>query len=239
MYFVNKIFLFLSFALASSTAAIQEETDRHNLTQLVQVERDERVDRAFERLERSLRLSDLSEEDVERVLDAADFAAEKHEGQSRKDAQKTPYILHPIGVAHYVLDVAGVSTPEILMGALLHDTVEDTNTTFAEIQEVFGPDVEGYVREVTDDKTLSRAEQMRNQIERAHEKSEGAALIKMADKLYNVSDTVLNPPPSWSTEKKDSYVQFARQVVENLPPVSPELKEAFDQIVQEHEAKTS
>lgn len=61
------------------------------------------------------------------------FAAYKHRHQRRKDHEQTPYINHPIRVATILSTEAGINDETILMAALLHDTVEDTDTTFEEI----------------------------------------------------------------------------------------------------------
>uniref|UniRef100_A0A670YQC1 Guanosine-3',5'-bis(diphosphate) 3'-pyrophosphohydrolase MESH1 n=1 Tax=Pseudonaja textilis TaxID=8673 RepID=A0A670YQC1_PSETE len=123
-----------------------------------------------------------------RLLDAVDFAARKHSGQRRKDPERTPYINHPIGVAQILAQEAGVADVAVLQAALLHDTVEDTDTTFAEIEQRFGPEVRRLVEELTDNKALPQAERKRLQVERAAGLSAGARLVALADKLYNLRD---------------------------------------------------
>src|ERR1039458_5811510 len=66
------------------------------------------------------------------------FAAEKHRHQRRKDAAASPYINHPIAVATALAVEGGVTDDVILLAACLHDTVEDTETTFEELEETFG-----------------------------------------------------------------------------------------------------
>uniref|UniRef100_A0A8D0EQ21 Guanosine-3',5'-bis(diphosphate) 3'-pyrophosphohydrolase MESH1 n=2 Tax=Strix TaxID=36304 RepID=A0A8D0EQ21_STROC len=122
------------------------------------------------------------------LLEAADFAAGKHKGQRRKDPEGTPFINHPIGVARILAHEAGVTDIVVLQAALLHDTVEDTDTTFSEIEERFGEEVRHVVEEVTDDKALPKMERKRLQIERAPGSSPRAKLVKLADKLYNLRD---------------------------------------------------
>ncbi|XP_055571828.1 guanosine-3',5'-bis(diphosphate) 3'-pyrophosphohydrolase MESH1 [Falco biarmicus] len=123
-----------------------------------------------------------------RLLAAADFAARKHKAQRRKDPEGTPYINHPIGVARILAHEAGVTDLVVLQAALLHDTVEDTDTTFSEIEEQFGEEVRRVVEEVTDDKTLPKMERKRLQVEHAPGSSPQAKLVKLADKLYNLRD---------------------------------------------------
>lgn len=175
--------------------------------------------------------SGLSSEEIRRICDAVCFSARKHSEQTRKDPEQTPYIIHPIGVADSILTLGEVNDPDILIAALLHDTVEDTKTSFEEIREAFGPEVEGYVRELTDDKSLPKEVRKQLQIENASHKSDGAATVKLADKLYNLTDLGRNPPADWPKERVDAYFAWAKKVVDNLPPVNPALKEAVDQTI--------
>lgn len=118
------------------------------------------------------------------LLEAANFACVKHRDQRRKDESKTPYINHPIGVAYILWKEGGVDDLPTLQvsqyhqivtshsdvshahfqAAVLHDTVEDTDTTLDEIEEVFGAEVRRIVDEVTDDKSLPKAERKRLQV---------------------------------------------------------------------------
>jgi len=176
----------------------------------------------------------MIDKDVCRILDGVSFAAEKHKLQTRSDQAKTPYIIHPIGVAHHLLLIGKVRDPDILIAALLHDTVEDTNTSFDEIRTSFGERVESFVREVTDDKSLPKEERKRLQIVHAKEKSAGAAQIKLGDKLYNLTDLSISPPPDWTKERVDAYFDWAALVVGNLPWVNAPLKQAVDDIINSH-----
>ncbi|XP_052015947.1 guanosine-3',5'-bis(diphosphate) 3'-pyrophosphohydrolase MESH1 isoform X2 [Apodemus sylvaticus] len=122
------------------------------------------------------------------LLEAADFAAHKHRQQRRKDPEETPYINHPIGVARILTHEAGITDIVVLQAALLHDTVEDTDTTLDEVELHFGAQVRRLVEEVTDDKTLPKLERKRQQVEQAPHSSPGAKLVRLADKLYNLRD---------------------------------------------------
>ena len=91
------------------------------------------------------------------ILKAALFAAEKHKNQRRKDADASPYINHPLALAS-VLSLEGcVEDSDVLCAALLHDTIEDTNTTAEDLVATFGAKVAAIVLEVTDDKSLDKA----------------------------------------------------------------------------------
>src|SRR5213080_3310944 len=101
------------------------------------------------------------------LLKALAFAAHKHREQRRKDAAASPYINHPIALADVLVNEGGVTDIEVLCAALLHDTVEDTDTTPEELADVFGARIAGIVAEVTDDKALAKAERKRLQVEHA------------------------------------------------------------------------
>jgi ribosomal protein L17 len=176
----------------------------------------------------------LIHKDLQRIIDAMIFSAKKHQLQTRKDPEQTPYIVHPLGVAHLLMTVGKVRDADIIIGALLHDTVEDTQTTFEEIEQRFGARVTGFVREVTDDKSLPKATRKQLQIEHASHKSAGAAQIKLADKLYNLTDLAKAPPTDWEVERVDTYFRWAQSVVDRLPWVNAPLKRAVDEVIQDY-----
>jgi (p)ppGpp synthase/HD superfamily hydrolase len=169
---------------------------------------------------------------VARLLRAAEFAAIKHSEQRRKGAQgTTPYINHPIAVAALLADIGGVADEEILMAALLHDTVEDTATTPQELEDAFGPTVRRLVEEVTDNKQLAKAERKRLQIEHASQLSPGAALIKLGDKIANVRDLADAPPRDWPIERIREYLSWAEDVINHCPRVNSALEEHFRKVL--------
>jgi len=166
------------------------------------------------------------------LLEAIAFAADKHRRQRRKDADGSPYINHPIGVATVLASEGDVSDETTLMGAVLHDTVEDTQTTFAELEERFGPEVAGLVRELTDDKSLEKSERKRLQIEHALESSIRAKQVKIADKICNIRDITLSPPADWSLERRREYLAWSEKVVAGCRDVNPKLDQAFDRAIE-------
>ncbi|KAG8516339.1 Guanosine-3',5'-bis(diphosphate) 3'-pyrophosphohydrolase MESH1 [Galemys pyrenaicus] len=168
-----------------------------------------------------------------RLLEAADFAARKHRWQRRKDPEGTPYINHPIGVARILTHEAGVTDVAVLQAALLHDTVEDTDTTLDELELLFGARVRRLVEEVTDDKALPKPERKRLQVERAPHSSPGAKLVKLADKLYNLRDLNRCTPQGWTQGRVQEYFRWAAQVVRGLQGTSPPLEEALRQLFKE------
>ncbi len=167
------------------------------------------------------------------LLAAADFAARKHKGQRRNDAEATPYINHPIAVAALLARVAGVKDLLTLQGALLHDTIEDTETSAEEIEVRFGKAVRRLVLEVTDDKTLPRPDRKRLQVERAAKLTSRARLIRVADKICNLDDMNFTNPGGWSLERKLGYLDWSVEVIGQIRGIHPGLEKLFDTIVAE------
>src|SRR6186997_3356629 len=126
--------------------------------------------------------------DTLEILKALKFSSQKHRNQRRKDRDASPYINHPIDVVEMLMRVGNVTDTSVLVGAILHDTVEDTDTSPEEVEQVFGPGVKSLVMEVTDDKNLPKQERKRLQVQNAPHKSAGAKQIKMADKISNLRD---------------------------------------------------
>lgn len=162
---------------------------------------------------------------------AAKFAAAKHAGQLRKDG-KTHYIAHPVTVANILAREGGISDEATLIAALLHDTIEDTGTTHAELVREFGRDVADTVQEVTNDETLPKAEQKRAQIEKAGKYPTRAAHLKMADKIANLRDIIKIPPKGWDAARKLAYYDHAKAVVDAMKEPHPKLKAVFDYTYQ-------
>ena len=163
------------------------------------------------------------------LLDAVMFAADRHRNQRRKDADASPYINHPIALAHILATVGGVHDLDVLRAAILHDTIEDTETSYAELQDRFGVAVAGILLEVTDDKTLPKQRRKELQVEHAPHKSKEAALVKLADKICNLRDIANTPPADWPLARRQAYFDWAKRVVDGLPDVSDLLMQAFDE----------
>jgi guanosine-3',5'-bis(diphosphate) 3'-pyrophosphohydrolase len=167
--------------------------------------------------------------DLSIVLRAASFAAFKHRTQRRQDADASPYINHPIELARVLAEHGGVTDTATLCAALLHDTVEDTETTPDELGREFGPEVQAIVEEVTDDKSLPKAERKRLQVEHAAHASDKAKLVKLADKICNLRDIASFPPAGWPLERKQGYFDWAKSVVDRLRGVNARLEAVFDE----------
>jgi guanosine-3',5'-bis(diphosphate) 3'-pyrophosphohydrolase len=162
------------------------------------------------------------------ILEALAFAAGKHRDQRRKGSDASPYINHPIAVANILVNEGAVTDPLILCAAILHDTIEDTGTTPEELSSRFGPEITGIVQEVTDDKSLPKADRKRLQIEHAPHLTERARTLKLADKISNLRDMASHPPHDWTMERRIEYFRWAARVVEGLRGVNPALEAAFD-----------
>lgn len=163
-------------------------------------------------------------------VQAVAFAAEKHRHQRRKDADASPYINHPIALASVLAVEGGVSDPTVLCAAVLHDTIEDTETAVEELESRFGPEVASVVVEVTDDKGLEKDVRKQRQVEHAPHLSTQAKLVKLADKICNLRDILASPPANWSAERKRAYFDWAAQVVGGVRGVHPGLEAVFDGI---------
>ena len=170
-----------------------------------------------------------SEAGMALILKALDFAAVKHRDQRRKDAQASPYINHPISLANVLVGEGGVSEPVVIAAALLHDTLEDTQTTVAELRAAFGDTITRVVEEVTDDKSLLKAERKRLQIEHAATISREAKLVKLADKICNVRDVASHPPARWDLARRREYFEWAKAVVDRMRGIHPALERRFDE----------
>lgn len=155
-------------------------------------------------------------DEIDLVLRAASFAAHKHREQRRKDTDATPYINHPLAVACVLAEEGGVQSPEILAAALLHDTIEDTDTTYDELRGRFGARIADVVAEVTDTKFLGKRARKELQVAKAGRSSEAAKLVKIADMICNPRDVLASPPAEWSVERKQEYFEFAKQVVDRV-----------------------
>ena len=162
---------------------------------------------------------------------AISFAAKKHRLQKRKGADEEPYVNHVLEVANLLANVGKVEDFDILIAAVLHDTVEDADTTEAEITEVFGVAVGRMVMEVTDDKSLPKARRKELQIEHAPHLSTGAKLIKLGDKISNIRDVTENPPDGWSMERRIEYVNWGESVIKGLRGTNEELEKHFDELI--------
>lgn len=161
------------------------------------------------------------------LLQTINFACIKHRKQFRK-ADGSPYVNHPIGTA-LILEEAGVTDMTTLQAAVLHDTIEDTDTSYEELVEIFGKEVADIVNEVTDDKSLSKSERKYHQITHVPTISDKAKLVKLADKLYNCRD-LLVLPPDWSVDRIRGYIVWSKAVLQGARGLNAKLDAAHDDL---------
>jgi guanosine-3',5'-bis(diphosphate) 3'-pyrophosphohydrolase len=165
---------------------------------------------------------------ISNLLESIAFAADRHRNQRRKDADASPYINHPIALATLLATTGGIDDQVVLQAAVLHDTIEDTETTYQDLLNRFGEAVASVVAEVTDDKALAKSMRKEFQVEHAPYASREAALVKLADKICNLRDMANAPPAGWPLERRREYFDWAKRVVKGLPATSAELQREFD-----------
>lgn len=165
------------------------------------------------------------------IVEAASFAAEKHKNQRRKGKQQFPYINHPLRVAHLLTSIGGVDDPVAIQAAMLHDTVEDTDTTFKELEQLFGSEVKSVVAELTDDKDLPKLKRKELQILHSSHKSTRAKLVSLCDKIQNLESIVnFGAPENWTKDRIQNYAAWAFKVVKGYRGVNKNLEDFFDKI---------
>ena len=165
---------------------------------------------------------------IVRLSHAYHFAASKHVDQRRKGKATEPYMNHLTEVADLVARACGGDNLELFLAAGLHDTVEDTDATLEELNATFGPTVAGFVAEVTDDKTLPSDRRKQLQVEHASRATDGARIIKLADKTSNLRSMATSPPADWSEERRGAYLLWSSRVVEGCRSANPWLASQFD-----------
>jgi guanosine-3',5'-bis(diphosphate) 3'-pyrophosphohydrolase len=170
----------------------------------------------------------IPEKDFGFFLAALRFSADKHRNQRRKDPEKNPYINHPIQVAETLWSVGGITEINVLVAAILHDTIEDTDTSPAEIQCNFGEAVLDLVLEVSDNKSLPKMERKRLQVENAPHKSPAAKCLKLADFICNLRDIYQSPPADWPLERIQGYLLWTEKVAAGLCGINSALEKCYD-----------
>jgi guanosine-3',5'-bis(diphosphate) 3'-pyrophosphohydrolase len=178
---------------------------------------------------------DVDMQDWVLVLKAADAAARWHVHQRRKGPAGEPYINHLLEVAKLVAQATEGHDPKLVIAALLHDAIEDSEVPRSMIAEAFGEEVASLVVEVTDDKRLPQDERKRLQVEKAHHKSAKAKILKLADKTSNLRAVAMSPASDWSVKRRIDYVDWARAVVNGLRGTNLWLEQQFDEAARQAE----
>ena len=158
------------------------------------------------------------------------YACKCHAQQKRKGAAGEPYVNHLADVARRVAEATGGTDINLIAAALLHDTIEDVGVIREDLATTFGEDVAALVAEMTDDKSLEKAERKRLQVANAAKKSDRAKMLKLADKASNLRALVANPP-DWPVERKREYADWAEAVAVGLRGVNETLERELDAAV--------
>ena len=166
--------------------------------------------------------------DVVKLSQAAAYAAHQHVAQRRKGDNAEPYVNHVLEVAAMLAEATDGSDAVLVMGGLLHDTLEDTDATHEDLAQRFGLEVAALVAEVTDDKSLPKDVRKRLQIEKTPSKSRRAKLLKIADKTSNLRSLMHSPPAGWTDERLRDYVVWAAEVVRSCRGLNAKLEAQFD-----------
>jgi len=171
---------------------------------------------------------------MEAYFRALEFAAHKHRFQKRKGAGGIPYINHPIEVASLLLSKMKNPSPEVILAAILHDTLEDTDTQAEEIESGWGEKVCSIVMEVSDNMKLPPLKRKEQQVIHADRLSPEARAVKMADKICNIRD-ILYTRIRWIRWQKISYINWSVEIIQQISRSHPELEAEFRQTLKEAE----
>jgi guanosine-3',5'-bis(diphosphate) 3'-pyrophosphohydrolase len=171
--------------------------------------------------------------DLRLLTKALAFAAGKHRHQRRKDEHASPYINHPIQLMDVLTGIGRIEDVPTLIAALLHDTIEDTHTSYEELKIYFGKEIADIVMEVTDDPALTKEGRRQELVLKSSSFSRKAKLVKLADLITNVNDVLFNESANWSLERRRAYVEWANKVVEGLRGTSSPLEAKFDSLYAE------
>ena len=170
---------------------------------------------------------------IDPFIKALVFSADKHKNQRRKDADASPYINHPIALANVLAHEGGVHDLDVLCAALLHDTIEDTETTYEELRKEFSSKIADIVLDLTDDKSLPKQERKLLQIKHASHASHEAKLVKLADKICNLRDILSSPPIGWDLKRRQDYFDWAHKVVAGIRGANEKLERIFDGLIDQ------
>jgi len=156
------------------------------------------------------------------------YASRAHANQRRKGAAQEPYVNHLIEVMDLVAQATEGRDIELMQAAVLHDVIEDTGTSAAVLADQFGAGVARIVEEVSDDMSLSKEERRRRRLSEAAKKSRGAKMVKTADVISNIRALVVSAPAGWGDERRLSYLENCRSLVDACRGPSPFLEALFD-----------
>jgi len=169
---------------------------------------------------------------MDQLILSIDFAARKHSRQRRKDPAASPYINHPIEVMK-LLSQCGITDVEILQSAVLHDTLEDTETSLSELTNLFGSRVANMVNEVTYEKQIPQIQRKQLEIDSIPHCSKGAQLIKQADKISNLTTIASSPPINWSSQRITGFIHWSYFIFKQCRGNNQQLDEITDKLMKQ------
>ncbi len=162
------------------------------------------------------------------VFEALARAAHLHNGQRRKDVPGSPHLKHVVQVLA-LLSRAGIDDIELLTAAALHDVLRDTEVEAAALHEQYGARVAGIVEEINADSELSRIDRREELPARVVNFSEEAQLIKLAEKISNLTDLSVEVPVGWSRQRRRDYFDWTAEVTQPLRGRNELLDEWLDE----------
>lgn len=220
-----KIFTWLISVFFVSEAALATETQLSYREQFAAVVHgDQTALLAYDRLHGEL--VQLKGAPLDKIESAILFAAEQHQDKMRSNAQKTPYICHPLEVTYDLVKIGHVQDAEIIIGALLHDVPADR------ISRPFGGSVAKIVSEVSLHPVSAQESQQRELMIHASEQSLPSVQIELADLLYSLKELSTSPPAHWKKERIDHFFEWAQAVTERFPEANPALKAEITTLIQ-------
>ena len=169
----------------------------------------------------------------DKITKAWFFASRVHKEQ-KYPGEELPYITH---IGNVLLEVMAVTSSLdnaqlAICCAILHDTIEDTGTTYEDILQEFGKDIANGVQALSKDKTLNtKQEQMQDSLKRIKEQAKEVWVVKMADRVANLGE----PPHYWSLEKKRAYQEEARLILEQLHEASEQMANRLKAKIEDYE----
>ena len=175
--------------------------------------------------------------DTPRLTRALMYAAEAHANQRRKGAAQEPYLNHLVEVLDLVTRATGGDDTDLLVAALLHDIIEDTPITVEELQAAFGERVTKIVVENSDDMSLPKDERRRQRIAAMAHKSIDARIVKTADVISNLRAIGESPPAGWTAERKLSYLDGCRHLIDEGRGANTAIEEMFDRTAADVERR--
>ena len=166
------------------------------------------------------------------ITRALHFAAERHSNHRRKGQAQEPYVNHLAEVSELVADATEGKDVNLIAAALLHDTIEDTETSSDELVATFNNDIAQLLADVTDDKSLPKQDRKYLQVVNSRAQNMRVKLLKLADKTSNLRSLANSPPENWNTEQKQAYIDWAIKVAAGLKGVNPWLEGRFDEALR-------